>query len=1674
MKNISKITAVFLSILLCFTMVLPIVFASEVLPDVNRVENSDISAISNTVDSALPLEDGVSDVNNQPIEGVDDTPQNSPEPTPDIPQESPTRISIATVPQGYELGDTLDETMLNAEGGTFEHTIDANLGYVLVPVLLQVQNPAENSVATITLSENASLVGPNSETGSVWENTQQTFVSGQIESAKMVWVKATESFTMSYTYNDTTSKSITVNITAPPMMMFSSAAPQEPRYMITAVNKVEGEWLLTFMGDSNAYCLDKGLDGQPTTACYWTYSGVTGSSIEDAIAAGCTTQLEIAYYVWAHGAGGSGNGYIYLPSNPAFQRVLTTYAPEGVSAPPTCDVTVKKVDSESGFEITANMNGTNTAAKVRIESDFGMNEIVNLPITLTTPGAYTVTEVTPAVFNNSFLGYYNDGASISFTAVPDEVATHTIANTRQKGQITVQKLDEETGAAPQGSATLSGAWFVVRARENITLADGNLSQQELFSYTIDGDITQGTASVNVQSLGVGSATLGSIVAIGQTDENGIFTTPASLDLGKYEVQEIVPSNGYQFFDYAYNSHIVNVDLTYAGENVAVTTKSIDYANSVIKGHISIQKMQEASDEVMPSVGVQFAIYHGENENGEHVMTLQTNEFGYASTRESSTIAWAKDEITGATPLPFGTYTVVELNPNEGYEAVYSTVHIGYESWVDNSDGGYLGKNRRPENGLNDAQPPQIVQNGLWGIDHDLHGQNSSDSVLNKPVTDKPVHQRLQVVKVDTESNPTITNAQAIAQYEAALENWRLEIAALKDTGNYDKAVTDGTLPKQPQLADFTTSGVTSAENLSGMTNYTDSELKAMGYTPSSNTSFLLWAWDSNEKIQDSKNIGDTAYGYWVVQQVGLDMTGTPQNPWQTDENSVLDFAHPLPYGDYTLVEVKAPYGLTIGNAPNSAVRDIIHWLSGLFGDVDDFNADSMSTLTAEQIAEYGQLYAQYEQDFAKWQVDMQSWYAELALLANNTDERAYTDLYANRPVMPNPPLRIYHGTAGNPTIDVDAIKNSDIYKQNPELFTWLDDFVPTSNTTNFSIESTGKLYPLLEETQGDSENDGGQLNSSYEYNKIVTMFIVNEHAKGYVELTKTGLQLTGTAEKTETHNGKEYTLTQPTWKVLGLADAKYEITATSDIVTADGKLHHQKGDIVATLTTNENGVAISEPLYIGAYELKEIKAPYGYILDETAYPFEITYKGQSISIYPERQYFYNIRQNIEVEIEKMLEVAGEGLNATNTAHSTAINANDVWFGLYANEEIYDRNGKLAFSKDDLIEVIEIKDAKGVSTLDLPLGMYYMQELDNADDAYILSGFKYEFEFVYTQDESGTGKGETVLKLKINEGVEIVNMLKRGYISLFKYDGDFSLGVPSELITSEIDGEPLSEFVDGKVITTTAYENGDVLIETKSPYEVGTHVIAKLALKNGDAHDFEYYTLEGAVFGAYDESGALVATATTDETGNAILGENSTALKDGLPYGIYTIKELTPPSGYRITDPSDEWVVQIKANDEIVTTDVLGYALKIPNTIDKPIARLYKYSTSGETLANAEFTLYKMTNEKEYKNYLSILEKYGDVVSEVSPIWCEYTGENGDDYPVYTTDEKGELETGYLEDGIYKLVETKNPSGFTGTFSEVFIVNAETMERPRILSFTAYNAPNETPIEEPKVFPQTGN
>ena len=71
-------------------------------------------------------------------------------------------------------------------------------------------------------------------------------------------------------------------------------------------------------------------------------------------------------------------------------------------------------------------------------------------------------------------------------------------------------------------------------------------------------------------------------------------------------------------------------------------------------------------------------------------------------------------------------------------------------------------------------------------------------------------------------------------------------------------------------------------------------------------------------------------------------------------------------------------------------------------------------------------------------------------------------------------------------------------------------------------------------------------------------------------------------------------LYQPIFAVDSLEGAVYEITAAEDIITTDGTVRAEKGEVVDTITTGEDGTAESKELYLGKYEVKEVTAPYAY------------------------------------------------------------------------------------------------------------------------------------------------------------------------------------------------------------------------------------------------------------------------------------------------------------------------------------------------------------------------------------------------------------------------------------------------------------------------------------------------
>lgn len=246
-------------------------------------------------------------------------------------------------------------------------------------------------------------------------------------------------------------------------------------------------------------------------------------------------------------------------------------------------------------------------------------------------GQYTVKEVIAP--SNYVLNDTVYPVTISSNEQKIEVTGHDV---RQRGRIEMTKEDSVTGGTAQGEATLQGAVYELRARENI------------MDPSKDGTILHKKDSV---------------VATLTTDKKGKAAVD-DLYLGKYYLIENASSNGYTLDSTEYDIHIA-----YAGQTVEVVTKKQTVKERVKAQAFSIIKVSDnGSGEADNLAGVEFTVKAqkdiekygswekapiAKNAKGKDTAILVTDKKGYAVSDE----------------LPYGTYVVRETKVPDDHYAV---------------------------------------------------------------------------------------------------------------------------------------------------------------------------------------------------------------------------------------------------------------------------------------------------------------------------------------------------------------------------------------------------------------------------------------------------------------------------------------------------------------------------------------------------------------------------------------------------------------------------------------------------------------------------------------------------------------------------------------------------------------------------------------------------------------------------------------------------------------------------------------------------------------------------------------------------------------------------------------------------------------------------------------------
>jgi len=401
---------------------------------------------------------------------------------------------------------------------------------------------------------------------------------------------------------------------------------------------------------------------------------------------------------------------------------------------------------------------------------------------------------------------------------------------------------------------------------------------------------------------------------------------------------------------------------------------------------------------------------------------------------------------------------------------------------------------------------------------------------------------------------------------------------------------------------------------------------------------------------------------------------------------------------------------------------------------------------------------------------------------------------------------------------------------------------------------------------------------------------------------------------------------------------------------------------IHTFYTNKDGYLITpEKLPYGDYTLKEVQAPYGYVLDDTPIPFVISQENASTDtgVTVVKVKAKDMAQKGVINITKTGEIFSsvEENNGVYTPKYSVGNLKGAVFEVYAAEDITTLDGTVRYDQGSLVDTITTDDDGVAKSKELYLGKYTVIE-KTAPNGYAHNATKYDAELTY----AGQNVSVTSTELLVyNERQKVSVSLKK----IMANDKTFGIGNNGE-ITYVRFGIYANEDIkasNGDVIPKDALitfancdKNGNISFDCDLPvgfkwyakeiatdehyilsdtkYEFDTEYqgqdvkVIDIKVNNDKAVENNLIygsvkglkidretqeVIKGATFGLFFANTSelteknAVLTAVTDENGIFTFSN--------IPYGEYLIKEIKPADGY--LDNEDVFTVTIKDNEQVV-------------------------------------------------------------------------------------------------------------------------------------------------------------
>ena len=1196
-----------------------------------------------------------------------------------------------------------------------------------------------------------------------------------------------------------------------------------------------------------------------------------------------------------------------------------------------CYISILKKDSETSNTLAGAVYG--------IYSDAACTQLIKQMPATDANGASKVTiEKTQEVVYLKEIsvptGYTIDAKAYNVTLNIGKTSNMNVTDKRVTATISLHKQDAETGNTPQGDATLEGAVYGLFAREDIVHPDGKTG----VLYKKGTQITSLT-----------------------TDKNGQASV-SNLYLGKYYFKELTPPVGYLL-----DQEEHEVDCSYEGANVPVVERKAISKEDVIKQPFQIIKAaNNGKTDADLLKGVGFSAWLASD-----LKVKADGSYDFSSANPVVITADGKTEMftdekgyACSIPLPYGTYVVKETTSKHNYEPVDDFIVTINENHPDTPQVWRVLLDKEFEAKLkiikkdDETKKSVLLANTEFKV-YDLDHQKYVEQVTTYPST--KVHK----------SYFTDENGYLILPNNLKIGNYRIEEVTAPEGYTQSSAyVTVSVDTNTAYMIDPTSKDAiieVEYENhpVKGeLTIFKQGELLA-GYDHDfqyelcglKGVTFEVYAAEDIFTADHQVDENGNRTLYYAKDALVAKVT--------TDEDGYA-YVKDLPLGEYYVKESEAPEGFVHNENSEKAVFVYADQNTPVVFDQVSFTNErqKVSISVEKQDADNGNVvpgavFGIYNAE------DIINKDGQVIVKADTLLQEMTSDEDGQAKCTLDLPLGQYyvkelHAPAG--FVSSDEILSFDASYQGQDIQTVELKAVKKNEPT--VVEITKSDITTGEELDGaylQVLDQDGNIIDSWESSKdephVIKRLTVGETYTlreefapyGYLVANDITFTIEDTAEIQKVEMKDEVPVAELILNKKGefldevslvdqikgvvehifhyitgsLTDVTFEVYAEEDIKAADGvsEDYYKADELVATITTDETGIAKLSNLPLGKYYVKEVGTAHGYVLDSEIRHVNLSYVDQNTPVVTYNDDWQNHRQRVIINLVKKEKDQDRVLEGSV-------------FGLYAKEDIKSSTtGKVLIEADEIIE-LKSTDAEGKITFvaDLPIDAeYYVKEL------YAPAGFVNAEEVQeFTVSYAGENEDSVVVDLIFEDEATTVEITKTDLtggkeipgckLKLVDEDGN-----TVDEWTSTEEAHVIKEQAVGKKYTLIETQPADGYVTAESiEFTVeNTAEIQKHQMKDDvtkveiSKQDIAGKELPGAKLTILDKDGKVVESWTSTKKAHYI---------EMLPIGKYTLREEIAPDGYLVANDVE---FEVKDTGEVQHVTMVDEAKPSAPATDTP-------------------------------------------------------------------------------------------------------------------------------------------